>query len=267
MTQPSGGRPNQPSPQEFTDPQGMRPESRETTDAATVGRPTPDLTHHIEDSATAERPDTGEGTVESGPAGFPAPPGYPSYAQRPPPSHYGPPPGYGPPASSGYGPTVVPGDGRQPPGPDPRPARHRGVLIASIVLATALLLCGGGGFTAFLLLRDEGGEGAPEPVAAADGFLRAVYLDQDPDKAAGMVCPAARNRAKIVKKVAEIQDYRETYKNPRFRWTPPVVTDQGAEQAVVTTKLTMITGDERFSEQQLTLTVVRQSGWWVCEVS
>ncbi|MFB9238539.1 hypothetical protein ACFFWC_23920 [Plantactinospora siamensis] len=177
------------------------------------------------------------GTVEFGQAGFPNPPGYPPAEPAP-----------------------------ATPPTQPGRRRRRPWVIASIVLGIVLLLCGGGGVTAFLLLRGGGGEGAPDPAAAADSFLRAVYLDRNADEAATLVCPAARDKAKISKKVQEVEGYGKTYPNPRFRWTPPTVTDQNPQRAVVTTKLTMITADERFAEEQLTLTVVDQTGWWVCEV-
>ncbi len=191
------------------------------------------------DHAVPDHADPGygdPGTVEFGEAGYPVPPGYPP-----------------------YDPTLA-----QSPAPPPR--RRRPLLIVSLVLGVVLLLCGGGGLTAFLLLRDGGGEGAPDPVNAVDNFLRAVYLEQDAGKAATMVCPAARDKTKINKKVDEVRGYARQYPNPRFRWTPPALTSQADQRAVVTTRLTMITGDERFAEQQLSLTVVEKTGWWVCDV-
>lgn len=149
----------------------------------------------------------------------------------------------------------------------PQPKKRRGLLIASIVLAVVLVLCGGGAVTAFLLLRNaETGEGAAEPVAAVNGFLKAVYTDQDAKKAAALVCSEARKESEIAKKIQEIKGYATTYKNPRFRWAEPKVEDQNAERAIVSTKLTMMTGDEKTSEQQLKFTVVNKTGWWVCEV-
>jgi hypothetical protein len=140
-------------------------------------------------------------------------------------------------------------------------------MIASIVLAVVVLLCGGGALTAFLLLRDaEGGEGAPEPVAAVDGFLKAVYTDQDPAKAAGLVCSEARDTKRLARKVDEVKNYSTKYKTPRFRWTTPKVDDQNSERALVSVKLTMTTADEKTADQTLKFTVVQKTGWWVCDV-
>jgi hypothetical protein len=141
-------------------------------------------------------------------------------------------------------------------------------MIASIVLAVVLLFCAVGSVGAFLLLRNvESGEGAAEPAAAVDDFLRAVYTDQDAEKAARLVCSEARDEAEIAKKVKEVKAYATTYKNPRFRWDEPKVDDQDTERALVSVKLTMMTGDEKMSTQQLKITVVQKTGWWVCEVA
>ncbi|WP_328342203.1 Rv0361 family membrane protein [Micromonospora sp. NBC_00421] len=149
----------------------------------------------------------------------------------------------------------------------PAPKRRRGVLIASLALAAAVVLCGGGGTLAFLALRDsEGGSGAKEPTVAVDGFLTAVYQDRDAGKAANFVCSESRDQQKISAKVAEVQKYATTYTNPRFRWSSPTVDSQNGDRATVSTKLTMTTGDERIAEQPLRFTVVRKAGWWVCEV-
>ncbi|RZU72149.1 hypothetical protein EV384_0491 [Micromonospora kangleipakensis] len=167
-------------------------------------------------------------------------------------------PGAFPPPAAGFPPY-------QSPAP---PKKRRGLLIASIVLAAAILLCGGGGTAAFLTLRDtEDGQGAKEPAVAVDGFLTAVYKDRDARKAATFVCSASRDDKKITGKVAEVQKYAAEYQNPRFRWTTPKVDNQTGDRATVTTKVTMTTSDEKVADQELRFTVVRKTGWWVCEVA
>ena len=202
--------------------------------------------------------------------GFPAAPGYPT-GQQPPGYPTDQQPGY-PPHGPGmeYPPGAYPQPGQPGPGQPfgaPPPKKRRGLLIAAISLVVVLLLCGGGAISAFLLLRDaEEGEGAPEPVAAAEAFLRAVYSDRDADKAASLVCSESRDQADIDRKVAEVEEYATTYQTPRFRWETPTIDEQNEERAIVSTKLIMTTGDEKVSEQQLRLTVVKKTGWWVCEV-
>ncbi|MEU7960278.1 Rv0361 family membrane protein [Micromonospora humida] len=147
------------------------------------------------------------------------------------------------------------------------PARRRGPLVAWLALAAAVVLCGGGGTLAFLTLRDsEGGEGAKEPTVAVDGFLTAVYQERDAARAANFVCAESRDPQKINAKVAEVQKYATTYINPRFRWSSPTVDSQNGDRATVSTTLTMTTADEKIAEQPLRFTVVRKTGWWVCEV-
>ncbi|MFU8873905.1 hypothetical protein [Micromonospora sp. SL4-19] len=222
------------------------------------------------------------GVVPPPPGGYPPP-----AAANPPPGSAYPPPGSGyPPPGSGYPPPgsgyPPPGSGYPPPGSGyPPPAAgypshqepvarkpRRGLLIVSIVLAAAILLCGGGGAAAFLTLRNaEEGQGAKEPTVAVDGFLRAVYEDRDAGKAATFVCSASRDEKKIAAKVAEVQKYAEQYQKPRFRWTAPKLDNQTGDRATVTTKVSMITSDEKVADQDLRFTVVRKTGWWVCEVA
>ncbi|MFC4146770.1 hypothetical protein ACFO0M_10935 [Micromonospora mangrovi] len=174
------------------------------------------------------------------------------------------------PALAGHTPgAVLPPVAGHPPYQQPAaPKRKRGLLIVSIVLGAALLLCGGGGTAAFLALRNaEDGQGAKDPTVAVDGFLTAVYKDRDAKRAATFVCSAARDDKKIAAKVAEVQKYSTEYQNPRFRWTTPKVDNQTGDRATVTTKVTMTTTDEKVADQDLRFTVVRKTGWWVCEVA
>lgn len=147
------------------------------------------------------------------------------------------------------------------------PRKRRGLLIAPIALVATLLLCVIGGVSAFLVLRGaELGEGATDPVTAVDRLLTAVYTERDADRAASLVCPAARDDGKIATKIQEIADSVAAYDNPRFRWITPEVDEQTGERALVSTTLTMATGDERMVDQRLAFIVVEETGWWVCDV-
>ncbi|HYN97568.1 MAG TPA: hypothetical protein VES42_27335 [Pilimelia sp.] len=165
------------------------------------------------------------------------------------------------------GPTVAPvataGDDGEAPADRPR---KRGVLVAGI-LAVVLLLCAGGGVSAWLLLRTmETGEGAPEPAAAVDAFLDAVYTERDAGQAAELVCAEARESKDLTAKVDEVKGYERRYEEPRFAWPDPAVAERTEERAVVSVTVTMTTADERTAEQALRFVVVRKTGWWVCEV-
>ena len=99
-----------------------------------------------------------------------------------------------------------------------------------------------------------------------DAFLKAVYTDRDAGRAASLTCPQARDEDKIAAKVEEVADQIRTHDTPRFRWTQPKIDEQDTERALVSTTLTMTTGDERTVDQRLGFIVVEQDGWWVCDV-
>ncbi|MEV4623431.1 hypothetical protein AB0J74_32585 [Asanoa sp. NPDC049573] len=162
-----------------------------------------------------------------------------------------PPPSWGPPV---------------PPNPVRKP-RRRGLLITVIVLAGVLVLGCGGGLVGYLALRDvDTGEGAAEPVAAVESFLDAVYVKQNATAANALVCSDARDQGALQDKVDEIKRYARTYPNPRYKWDPPKVEQQDAEKATVSTRLTVLTADDRSTAEQLRFTVVHKTGWWVCDV-
>ncbi|MFV2099464.1 hypothetical protein [Micromonospora sp. LOL_024] len=166
-----------------------------------------------------------------------------------------------------HDPSVQAPNSGHPPYPQQVPPGRRGALLASITLVAVLLLCAGGGVAAFLTLRNtESGEGAPDPSVAVDDFLTAIYQDRDAVKAAEMVCTAARDQDKIRAKVAEVEKYVSTYQSPRFRWDTPTVDNETGDRATVTTTVTVTTADEKIADQDLRFTVIRKTGWWVCEV-
>ncbi|PZF96003.1 hypothetical protein C1I93_14505 [Micromonospora endophytica] len=141
-------------------------------------------------------------------------------------------------------------------------------MTALLTVTVVLLLCAAGGVAAFLTLRNtESGEGAPDPSVAVDDFLTAVYQERDAASAARLVCSAARDQDRIRAKVAEIETYVSTHQNPRFRWDSPTVDNETGDRATVTTTVTVTTSDEKIADQDLRFTVIRRSGWWVCEVS
>jgi len=162
----------------------------------------------------------------------------------------------------------LPGAPADPPSEQPAtPAKGRAGLIAVLVAAVVLLL-GAGGVGAWLLLRGaESRDGAPEPTTAVSDFLQAVYIDQDAEAAADLVCAEARDSDAITGKVEEIKGYEDSYDNPRFEWTEPRVDEQDTERAIVSVDLRVTTADEKSAGQKMTFTVVQKTGWWVCEVA
>jgi hypothetical protein len=186
-----------------------------------------------------------------------------------PPEHLGwphPAPGDAPPAAEPIwsGPAQHPWQvplGEQPP-------RRRGAALwVSVALAATLLLCGGGAVSAYFLLRDADNPGAPDPATAVDRFLTAVYTQQDAAAADELVCREARDKTKLADRVTEIKTYSGGYQDPVYRWDAPAVATKAEDRAVVSVQLTMSTGDEKTAEQELQITVIRKTGWLVCEVA
>ena len=183
---------------------------------------------------------------------------------------------------------TVPSDGAPPPfgdhpgGPEPIWAgdqqpyqvplaaggtRRRGGLWVSLALVGTLVLCGGGAVSAYFLLRDADNPGSPDPTTAVNRFLTAVYTDQDANAADDLVCREARDQNKIADRVQDIKAYSEGYTDPVFRWADPKISDNSEERALVSVEVTMSTADEKTAAQDLEFTVIRKTGWLVCEVT
>ena len=149
--------------------------------------------------------------------------------------------------------------------PPPRPKR-RAALWVSLALVFTLLLCAGGAVSAYFLLRDADAKGAADPATAVDQFLTAVYTQQDAKAAEELVCREAKDTPQLTARVDQIKAYATEYDGPAFRWNTPAVTGQSEETATVSVQLTMSTDDEKSSQQQLTFTTIRKTGWLVCEI-
>jgi hypothetical protein len=151
--------------------------------------------------------------------------------------------------------------------PAPATKGKRGGLWVSLALAATLALCAGGATSAYLLLRDADNPGSPDPATAVNRFLTAVYTQQDASAADDLVCREARDRTKLADRVNEIKAYSAGYQDPVFRWDEPAVSDSDEDRAKVSVQITMSTGDEKTAKQALDFTVIRKTGWLVCEVS
>jgi hypothetical protein len=152
--------------------------------------------------------------------------------------------------------------------PAPARARKRGAAVwVSLALVATLLLCGGGAVSAYFLLRDADNPGSPDPATAVNRFLTAVYTQQDANAADELVCRESRDATKLADRVNEIKTYSDGYQDPVYRWDEPKVADRAKDSAVVSVQLTMSTSDEKTAEQDLRFTVIRKTGWLVCEVA
>jgi hypothetical protein len=140
-------------------------------------------------------------------------------------------------------------------------------LITVLVLVAVLVLCGGGGIAAFLVLKDAGGEGQPSAVQAAEKFLTAVYVDKDAAAASKYVCSSARDERKLNDKIDELRRYEDKFdRDPRFAWEQPKVDSTGKDTAKLSVTVKFSTNDDRGAEQKLAITAVDDDGWFVCDV-
>jgi hypothetical protein len=146
------------------------------------------------------------------------------------------------------------------------PGRRRAGPLAALALAVVIFLCAGGGTTAYFLVMNAQPRGSANPKAAVDGFLRAVFTEHDVDSAASYVCARARDSRDLAKLIDTVREQESQYSSPRTTWqTDPVQTDDHQARAKVT--LTLTTGDERVAERDITLLLVDERGWWVCDVA
>jgi hypothetical protein len=151
--------------------------------------------------------------------------------------------------------------------PSPAPKGKRGALWVSLALTATLMLCAGGAVSAYFLLRDADKPGSPDPATAVSRFLTAVYTQQDAAAANNLVCRDARDQTKLTERVNEIKNYSNGYQDPVYHWDEPTVSSSGEDRAQVKAEVTMSTGDEKMARQDLEFTVIRKTGWLVCEVS
>ncbi|WIM96269.1 hypothetical protein ACTOB_008449 [Actinoplanes oblitus] len=147
------------------------------------------------------------------------------------------------------------------------PASRRSSLFVSLALAATLALCGGGAVSAYLLYRDADNPGSPDPATAVNRFLTAVYTQQDAGAAEDLVCRKSRDVTRLADRVRQIRNYADSYSGAVFRWDDPAVTSANEGAAEVGVRVVMSTDDEKSAAQDLQITVVRKSGWLVCEVS
>jgi hypothetical protein len=145
------------------------------------------------------------------------------------------------------------------------PRRPRVGLLAGLLLGLLIVVCLAGGTGAYLLVQHAQPVGSTQPQAAVDGFLGAVFTDHDPDKAGEFVCARARDPQELQRLVDKVNEVEAQYRSPRTTWQiGPVRT--GDHEAAATVRLTLTTGDDQVAEHEITLLLVDQRGWWVCDV-
>jgi hypothetical protein len=146
---------------------------------------------------------------------------------------------------------------------EPPPQRRRPLLVIGIVVALVLVL-GGGGLAAYFLVAGRT-LGSATPAGAVEGFLDAVYTKHNGKEAAGFVCPSARDESELDQVVFGVKTFEKDFPSPRTSWTYPEIRPDG-RQAKADVTLTLATANEQVSQKRLTLLLVDDRGWWVCDV-
>jgi hypothetical protein len=146
---------------------------------------------------------------------------------------------------------------------EPPPVRRRPLRIVAIVIAL-LVVIGGGGVAAYQLIVGRS-TGPAAPADAVEGFLGAVFTLKSAKEAATFVCPRARNTAELDQVVFDVKTFEKDYPSPRTTWTYPQIRTEGREASVSVT-LTLTTANEQVAQKQITLLLVNDRGWYVCDV-
>ena len=263
MTQHPGGHPEPPPSPEPDPPMPIPPDEP---------IPAPEPPHLVSEHDTAEHPVVPSEVISDTQVWHQPPPSGPWHArhERPGEWRHPPPPHlayeHSPPAE--IQPQPEPIWAGPPPGlPSAADPRKRSTLFLSMAVVATLALCSGGAVSAYYLLRDADNPGSADPVTAVNRFLTAVYTQQDATAARDLVCAKSRDEAKLAARVEQISSYADGYQGPVFRWDEPAVAGRDEEQASVDVRLVMSTEDEKTAAQDLRFTVVRKTGWLVCEVA
>jgi hypothetical protein len=149
-------------------------------------------------------------------------------------------------------------------GEAPAPTR-RGPGVAVAIVLTVLLVLGGAGTAAYFLIGGTKDRGASQPSAAVEGFLNAIYTNHSAREAGTFVCPRARNANELDQVVFNVKTYEKDYASPRTTWTYPTIVPVGAQASAAVT-LTVTTANDQVAAKQITLLLVNDRGWWVCDV-
>jgi hypothetical protein len=146
-------------------------------------------------------------------------------------------------------------------GAPPRPRRR---VLGIALVAGALVIFGG--IAAIIALVGPGGpRGTATPDQAVEGFLTAIYVSHDASAAGRHVCARARDNAELEQIVFQVRQNEQTYTAAQTSWTYPPIRPSG-RQASAEVTLTMTTLNEQVSSRAVTLLLVEDRGWWVCDV-
>jgi len=141
--------------------------------------------------------------------------------------------------------------------------RWRGIGVALAVVAALLLVAGIG--AAWVLVGPASTRGTATPAEAVEGFLGGIYNTHNARDAGRYVCKQARNDAELDQTVFEVKQLEQSYDAARTTWSYPEI-HPAENRAEADVTLTMTTANDQSSSRTVTLVLVDDRGWWVCDV-
>jgi hypothetical protein len=147
-------------------------------------------------------------------------------------------------------------------GQPPRPRLRLGPVLLSLLVLTVV----GALATAFVLVGPVGDRGTGTPAEAVDGFLGGIYGTHSAKEAARFVCENARDDGELEQIVFQVRQLEESYSSARTTWSYPAIEPQGSQASAQVT-LTMTTANEQLATRTVTLALVHDRGWWVCDIT
>ena len=81
-----------------------------------------------------------------------------------------------------------------------------------------------------------------------------------------LVCSAARDAKKLATKINEVRQQNKQYDDPKYSWSTFTTESSGKDRAVLSTTVTLTTANVQKATQKLNLTVIKSTGWFVCDV-
>jgi len=144
----------------------------------------------------------------------------------------------------------------------PRPPRRR---VGFVAIGVLVLVLGGGAVATYLVGRPFGDRGAATPEQAVEGFLTGIFRNHDAREAGRYVCDQAHDGAELDEIVRAVERQEDEYTAARTTWTYPAIRPDGGQAAAPVT-LTMTTANEQVASREVTLLLLDDRGWWVCDV-
>jgi hypothetical protein len=147
-------------------------------------------------------------------------------------------------------------------GKPPRPRRRRRgfqLFAVAVTLLAAVLVA------TYVLAGQSAERGANSPDQAVEGFLTNIFDAHDATAAGTFVCASARNDDELSRTVLQAIVQEQGYTGAQTTWSYPPIRTEG-RRAAADVALTMTTANEQVASKSITVLLVDDNGWWVCDI-